>query len=126
MSAQLSGSLRHTHSRISEFAEEIAFLGGEQTEKMLLEREYASVVQHENHVLSRRWWFGCVEEGVIKWLWGSFGVNSISYTLTCSLMPPNSLFSAPFLSSLKSPEPESIWEVERKVRYFSPRSVALG
>ncbi|RDB28994.1 ATP-binding cassette sub-family D member 2 [Hypsizygus marmoreus] len=74
LSAQLSGSLRHTHSRIAEFAEEIAFLGGEETEKTLLEREYASVVQHENHVLSRRWWFGCIEEGVIKWLWGSFGL----------------------------------------------------
>ncbi|KAF5377615.1 hypothetical protein D9615_005102 [Tricholomella constricta] len=74
LSAQLTGSLRHTHSRIAEFAEEIAFLGGEQTEKTLLEREYASVVRHENHVLSRRWWFGCVEEGVIKWLWGAYGL----------------------------------------------------
>ncbi|KAG5636859.1 hypothetical protein H0H81_006611 [Sphagnurus paluster] len=79
LSAQLTGSLRHTHSRISEFAEEIAFLGGEQTEKTLLEREYASVLQHENHVLSRRWWFGCVEEGVIKWLWGAYGL------LLCSI-----------------------------------------
>ena len=77
LSAQFSGSLRHIHSRIAEFAEEIAFLEGEETEKMLLEREYASIVQHENHVLLRRWWFGCVEEGVIKWLWGSFGVRII-------------------------------------------------
>lgn len=74
LSAQLSGSLRHTHSRLAEFSEEIAFMGGEQTEKMLIEREYASVVEHENKVLNRRWWFGCVEEGVIKWLWGSFGL----------------------------------------------------
>ncbi|KAF8898467.1 ABC transporter transmembrane region 2-domain-containing protein [Infundibulicybe gibba] len=74
LSAQLSGSLRHTHSRLSEFAEEIAFLGGEETEKILVEREYASVIKHENRVLSRRWWFGCIEEGVIKWLWGSFGL----------------------------------------------------
>ncbi|KAJ7802797.1 adrenoleukodystrophy protein [Mycena olivaceomarginata] len=73
MSAQLSGSLRHTHSRLVEFAEEVAFMRGEETEKMLLEREYASVMKHENHVLNRRWWFGCIEEGVIKWLWGSFG-----------------------------------------------------
>lgn len=80
MSAELSGSLRHTHSRLVEFAEEVAFMRGEETEKMLLEREYASVVKHENRVLNRRWWFGCIEEGVIKWLWGSFGV-SISQTL---------------------------------------------
>lgn len=74
LSAQLSGSLRHTHSRLAEFAEEVAFMGGEETEKLLLEREYAGLVQHESRVLRRRWWFGCVEEGVIKWLWGSFGL----------------------------------------------------
>ena len=43
-------------------------------EKMLVEREYAGLVEHENTVLTRRWWFGCVEEGIIKWLWGSFGL----------------------------------------------------
>ncbi|KAF7340024.1 ATP-binding cassette sub-family D member 2 [Mycena venus] len=50
------------------------FMRGEETEKMLLEREYASVMKHENRVLNRRWWFTCIEEGVIKWLWGSFGL----------------------------------------------------
>ncbi|KAF9478026.1 adrenoleukodystrophy protein [Pholiota conissans] len=74
LSAQMAGSLRHTHSRLVEFAEEIAFMQGEHTEKMLIEREYAASVAHENHVLQRRWWFGCVEEGIIKWLWGSFGL----------------------------------------------------
>ncbi|PPQ67380.1 hypothetical protein CVT25_005959 [Psilocybe cyanescens] len=74
LSAQMAGSLRHTHSRLVEFAEEIAFMKGETTEKMLIEREYASLIAHENNVLQRRWWFGCVEEGIIKWLWGSFGL----------------------------------------------------
>ncbi|KZT06303.1 adrenoleukodystrophy protein [Laetiporus sulphureus 93-53] len=74
LSAQLSGNLRHTHSRLAEFAEEIAFFGGEHTEKMLVEREYAGLVQHEEKVLRRAWWHGCLEEGVIKWLWGSFGL----------------------------------------------------
>ncbi|KDQ54864.1 hypothetical protein JAAARDRAFT_134849 [Jaapia argillacea MUCL 33604] len=73
-SAHLSGSLRHTHSRLSEFAEEIAFFGGEETEKMLVEREYARLVKHERKVLRKRWWHGCVEEGIVKWLWGSFGL----------------------------------------------------
>ena len=77
-SAQLSGNLRHTHSRLAEFAEEIAFFGGEETEKMLVEREYAGLVKHENRVLRRRWWHGCVEEGIVKWLWGSFGVSEPS------------------------------------------------
>ncbi|RPD63264.1 hypothetical protein L227DRAFT_544100 [Lentinus tigrinus ALCF2SS1-6] len=74
LSAQLSGNFRHTHSRLAEFAEEIAFFGGEETEKMLVEREYSGLVKHEDRVLRRRWWHGCVEEGIVKWLWGSFGL----------------------------------------------------
>ncbi|KAI0823032.1 adrenoleukodystrophy protein [Trametes gibbosa] len=74
LSAQLSGNLRHTHSRLAEFSEEVAFFGGEETEKMLVEREYSGLVKHENHVLTKRWWHGCVEEGIVKWLWGSFGL----------------------------------------------------
>ncbi|KAL6299661.1 adrenoleukodystrophy protein [Sparassis latifolia] len=74
LSAQLSGNLRHTQSRLAEFSEEIAFYGGEETEKMLVEREYAGLVKHESRVLRSRWWHGCVEEGIIKWLWGSFGL----------------------------------------------------
>ncbi|KAI0308041.1 adrenoleukodystrophy protein [Multifurca ochricompacta] len=72
ISAQLLGSLRHTHSRLVEFAEEIAFLGGEETEKILVEREYAGLVMHENRVLVRR-------GGIVKWLWGSFGL------VTCAI-----------------------------------------
>ncbi|KAF9073876.1 ABC transporter transmembrane region 2-domain-containing protein [Rhodocollybia butyracea] len=74
LSAQLAGALRHTHSRLAEFAEEIAFMRGEETEKILVERDYATVILHERRVLRRRWWFGCVEEGIVKWLWGSFGL----------------------------------------------------
>ncbi|KAG6872252.1 hypothetical protein C0992_009735 [Termitomyces sp. T32_za158] len=85
LSAQLSGSLRHTHSRIAEFSEEIAFLNGEQTEKNLLDRDYASVLQHEKDVLTRRWWFGCVEEGVIKWLWGAYGAFALVFRYAITL-----------------------------------------
>lgn len=74
MSAQLSGQLRHAHSRVADFSEEIAFMNGEEVEKLIVEREFAGVVKHENRVLQKRFWFGCVEEGIIKWLWGSFGL----------------------------------------------------
>lgn len=76
LSAQMAGSLRNSHSRLVEFAEEVAFMKGEQTEKMLIEREYAALIQHETKVLQKRWWHGCVEEGIVKWLWGSFGVRN--------------------------------------------------
>ena len=54
-------------------------MGGEEVEKMLVEREYAGLIKHENRVLMRRWWFHICEESVIKWLWGSFGVSSVLF-----------------------------------------------
>lgn len=79
-SAALSGSLRHTHSRLAEFSEEVAFFGGEEAEKEIIEKEYMTLVRHEEKVMGRRWWYGCAEEGIVKWLWGSFGVG---LTLSC-------------------------------------------
>lgn len=79
ISAQLSGQLRHAHSRLADFAEEVAFMDGEETEKLLVDREFAGVMMHEEKVNRRRWWFGVVEEGIIKWLWGSFGVSWLAH-----------------------------------------------
>lgn len=117
LSAQLSGSLRHTHSRLAEFAEEVAFMSGEQTEKMLVEREYATVIKHENQVLSRRWWFGCIEEGIIKWLWGSFGVGTFYRFVQLTELVVRSLFYAPYRHLSNSLAVISIWEVKQKVLY---------
>ncbi|KAG8967358.1 hypothetical protein FRC03_010103 [Tulasnella sp. 419] len=72
--AALSGSLRHSHSRLVESAEEVAFYGGEDVEKYIIERDYFGLVKHINRVLRMRVWHGIVEEGIIKWLWGSFGL----------------------------------------------------
>jgi ABC-type uncharacterized transport system fused permease/ATPase subunit len=118
MSAQLLGALRHTHSRLVEFAEEIAFFRGEETEKMLVEREYAGLIMHENKVLIRRWWHGCVEEGIVKWLWGSFGVSSIhaAYEVICLCIRDSSSFVQFLSSSNFLGSTTSIWGVGQKVR----------
>lgn len=78
-SAALAGTLRRGHSRLVEFAEEVAFLGGEETERTLLEKEFFALVQHEEKVMEKRWWYACAEEGIIKWLWGSFGVCNVFF-----------------------------------------------
>lgn len=104
LSAQMAGSLRHSHSRLVEFAEEVAFMKGEEIEKMLIEREYAAIIEHENRVLQKRWWHGCVEEGIIKWLWGSFGVSVTLPTSHGDLhINDFSLFFVPFPPSSKYP-----------------------
>jgi ATP-binding cassette subfamily D (ALD) long-chain fatty acid import protein len=75
-SAQLAGDFRHAHARLAVSAEEVAFLRGEEAEKLAVERAHAAVVLHEERVLRKRWWHACAEEGIVKWLWGSFGVSS--------------------------------------------------
>lgn len=74
--AALTGEIRHAHSRLVEANEEVAFYNGEVVEKFLLERNYFGLVKHINRVLRIRLWHGIVEEGIIKWLWGSFGVSA--------------------------------------------------
>ncbi|GJJ09555.1 hypothetical protein Clacol_003778 [Clathrus columnatus] len=73
--AAMSGALRHSQSRLVEAADEVAFFSGEKTERMLIERDYIGLVKHVNYVLKMRLWHGTVEEGIIKWLWGSFGLG---------------------------------------------------
>ena len=79
--AALAGALRHTHSRLAEASEEIAFYGGEGTEKMLIERDYFGLLKHVARVLRIRLAHGIVEEWIVKWLWGSFGVSPCSTDL---------------------------------------------
>ncbi len=66
--AAMTGTFRQSHSRLSEYAEEIAFLGGEDTEKMLIERNYYALAKHISRVLRIRIWHGIVEEGIIKYV----------------------------------------------------------
>ncbi len=72
--AALAGALRHSHSRLLEASEEAAFYGGEETEKYLIERDYYGLIKHINRTLRLRLAHGIAEEGIIKWLWGAFGL----------------------------------------------------
>ncbi|KIM29018.1 hypothetical protein M408DRAFT_329057 [Serendipita vermifera MAFF 305830] len=72
--AALAGSFRATQSRLAEASEEVAFYGGEEVEKMLVERDYYGLLMHASRVLRIRLWHGVAEEWIIKWLWGSMGL----------------------------------------------------
>ncbi len=50
-----------------EAAEEVAFYGGEETEKYIIERDYFALIKHINRVLRMKFWHGIVEEGIIKY-----------------------------------------------------------
>jgi len=66
--AALTGALRHSHSRLMESAEEVAFFSGEEIERMLIERDYFELIKHVNRTLRIRLWHGIAEEGIIKYV----------------------------------------------------------
>jgi ATP-binding cassette subfamily D (ALD) long-chain fatty acid import protein len=43
-------------------------------EKNIIERYYFSLIKHVNRTFRMRMWHGLVEEGIIKWAWGSLGL----------------------------------------------------
>jgi ATP-binding cassette, subfamily D (ALD), peroxisomal long-chain fatty acid import protein len=121
--AALAGSLRHTQSRLAEASEEIAFYGGEDVEKMIVERDYYGLVMHAQRVLRIRLWHGVAEEWIIKWLWGSMGVGPCR--VPSSLSAHSRLFSSLFvLSPFSSNSPAfRVWILDHGQRASSPIDV---
>lgn len=71
---KLEGEYRWAHSRLIENSEEVALYRGQELEKNVIERAYFSLIKHVNRVFRIRIGHGMVEEGIIKWLWGSLGL----------------------------------------------------
>ncbi|GAA5907008.1 hypothetical protein JCM6882_000030 [Rhodosporidiobolus microsporus] len=71
---RLEGEYRFSHTRLLEHAEEVALLRGAGTEKNLIERTYFALIKHINRTFRLRFVYSVVEEGVVKWLWGSLGL----------------------------------------------------
>lgn len=70
----LEGDFRFAHARIIDNAEEIALLRGEFVEQNVIERAYFALIKHVNRIYRVRVGHGMIEEGIIKWLWGSIGL----------------------------------------------------
>lgn len=71
---RLEGEFRFSHSRLLENAEEIAFYRGSVVEKNIIERGYFALIKHVNRTFRMRMLHGLVEEGIVKWTWGSLGL----------------------------------------------------
>lgn len=72
--AALEGSFRFNHSRLIENAEEIALYRGHEWEKTAIDRSYFGLIRHINRILRRKLFHGIMEDFVIKYLWGAFGL----------------------------------------------------
>ncbi|ORY89701.1 ABC transporter transmembrane region 2-domain-containing protein [Leucosporidium creatinivorum] len=71
---RLEGEFRFSHSRLLENAEEIALYRGSVVEKNIIERGYFALIKHVNRTFRMRMLHGLIEEGIIKWAWGSLGL----------------------------------------------------
>ncbi|KAK9899056.1 hypothetical protein P389DRAFT_140595 [Cystobasidium minutum MCA 4210] len=71
---RLEGEFRFAHSRLIENAEEVALYDGQETEKNVIERHYFALIRHVNRIFRMRLWHGMLEDGIVKWWWGSLGL----------------------------------------------------
>ncbi|GFY86453.1 peroxisomal ABC transporter 1 [Actinidia rufa] len=71
---QLEGEYRQVHSRLRTHAESIAFYGGETREESHIQKKFKTLVRHMSVVLHEHWWFGMIQDFLLKYLGATFAV----------------------------------------------------
>ncbi|KAH0562006.1 hypothetical protein GP486_003288 [Trichoglossum hirsutum] len=77
--ARLEGEFRFQHSRLIDSSEEVALYYGHETEKDTLDKGYFTLIKHVNYILKRRFYYGVMEDFVIKYFWGALGLILCSF-----------------------------------------------
>ena len=72
--AKLEGEFRFLHTRLLDYAEEVALYSGHEAEKDTLDKGYFTLIRHVNLILRRRLYHGFLEDFVIKYFWGALGL----------------------------------------------------
>lgn len=71
---QLEGDYRQLHSRLRTHAESIAFYGGENREESHIQQKFKNLVKHMKLVLHDHWWFGMIQDFLLKYLGATVAV----------------------------------------------------
>ncbi|XP_022774958.1 ABC transporter D family member 1-like isoform X2 [Durio zibethinus] len=71
---QLEGEYRQLHSRLRTHAESIAFYGGESREESHIQQKFKTLVRHLSVVLHDQWWFGMIQDFLLKYLGATVAV----------------------------------------------------
>ncbi|WCJ34821.1 ABC transporter D family member 1 [Euphorbia peplus] len=71
---QLEGEYRWLHSRLRTHAESIAFYGGENREEFHIQQKFKDLVGHIGIVLHENWWFGMIQDFLMKYLGATVSV----------------------------------------------------
>ncbi|ESW35638.1 hypothetical protein PHAVU_001G251800 [Phaseolus vulgaris] len=100
---QLEGEYRQLHSRLRTHSESIAFYGGERKEEAHIQQKFKALVRHVHNVLHDHWWFGMIQDLLLKYLGATFAVILIIEPFFSGHLRPDSstLGRAEMLSNLR-------------------------
>lgn len=100
---QLEGEYRQLHSRLRTHSESIAFYGGEAREEFHIQQKFKTLVKHMGVVLHEHWWFGMIQDFLLKYLGATVAVVLIIEPFFSGNLRPDSstLGRAEMLSNLR-------------------------
>ncbi|XXG65186.1 hypothetical protein AAC387_Pa05g2954 [Persea americana] len=100
---QLEGDYRQLHSRLRTHAESIAFYKGETREASHILQQFKTLVRHMNLVLHDHWWFGMIQDFLLKYLGATVAVILIIEPFFSGNLRPDTstLGRAEMLSNLR-------------------------
>ncbi|KAK4791470.1 hypothetical protein SAY86_031883 [Trapa natans] len=100
---QLEGEYRQLHSRLRTHAESIAFYGGETREASHIQQKFKTLVKHMRTVLHDNWWFGMIQDFLLKYLGATVAVVLIIEPFFAGHLRPDTstLGRAEMLSNLR-------------------------
>ncbi|MFQ6636786.1 hypothetical protein Gotur_013658, partial [Gossypium turneri] len=100
---QLEGEYRQLHSRLRTHAESIAFYGGESREESHIQQKFKTLVKHLRVVLHDHWWFGMIQDFLLKYLGATVAVVLIIEPFFAGHLRPDAstLGRAEMLSNLR-------------------------
>ncbi|PON35610.1 ATP-binding cassette containing protein [Parasponia andersonii] len=100
---QLEGEYRQLHSRLRTHAESIAFYGGESREESHIKQKFEALIRHMRVVLHEHWWFGMIQDFLLKYLGATFAVILIIEPFFAGHLRPDTstLGRAEMLSNLR-------------------------
>lgn len=100
---QLEGEYRQLHSRLRTHAESIALYGGEKREEFHIQKKFENLVRHMRLVVHDHWWFGMIQDFLLKYLGATVAVILIIEPFFSGNLRPDSstLGRAEMLSNLR-------------------------
>ncbi|KAL5988338.1 hypothetical protein ACLOJK_036102 [Asimina triloba] len=100
---QLEGEYRQLHSRLRTHAESVAFYGGEKREASHIKQKFRTLIRHMKLVHHDHWWFGMIQDFLLKYLGATVGVVLIIEPFFSGNLRPDSstMGRAEMLSNLR-------------------------